>query len=97
MWEAGKVQKRLGRMVYIVEGPRGTYKKHINQMRRRTTEDPEGNPSDQSEIMKNLYDAFELVTPKTPPEARRSQRKRKLTGNFEVDPAKKIYIEIPGE
>ena len=39
-WEQGKIKNRIGRMVYIVEGPHYTHKKHLNQLKIRISDDP---------------------------------------------------------
>ena len=96
-WEQGKVKNRIGRMVYIIEGPHFTHKKHLNQLRKRTSEDSSGTPPEQEEVMDLLYDTFDLEAPQTNTEQRRSSRKRKLTDPLEVNPRKKSYTNIPGE
>ena len=83
-------------MVYIVEGPHFTHKKHLNQLRKRASDDSSETPPEQ-EIMDLLYDTFDLEAPQTSTEQRRSCRKRKLTDPLEVNPRKKSYTNIPGE
>lgn len=95
MWELGKVKQRIGRMVYIIEGPKFTHKKHLNQIRKRITDDDRQPPVEQ-EVMDHIYDTFDLVTPQAAGQ-RRSSRKRKMIDPIEINPRKKSYTIIPGE
>ena len=77
-WEQGTIINRMGRMVYMVEGPYSTHKKHLNQIRKRTSDEPSETPPE-VETLDLLYEAFDLEPPQTSTEIRRSGRKRKLT------------------
>ena len=94
-WELGKVQKRIGQMIYLIEGPTYIHKKHSNQIRKRYTED-EVQPPEQEEIMDQLYDSFDLEQPKTVG-PRRSSRKRKMIDPIMVLPNKRSYTATSAE
>ena len=95
-WEQGKIQKRIGQMVYLIEGPTFVHKKHANQIRKRYTEDDVQPPAEQEEIMDQLYDSFDLEPPKAVGQ-RRSSRKRKMIDPIMILPNKKSYTVIPEE
>ena len=95
-WEQGKIQKRIGQMVYLIEGPTFIHKKHANQIRKRYTEDDVQPPAEQEEIMDQLYDSFDLEPPRAVGQ-RRSSRKRKMIDPIMILPAKKSYTVIPEE
>ena len=78
-------------MVYMVEGPHSTLKKHLNQIRKRFSDEPSETPPDEEETLELLYDTFDLEPPQSP-EVRRSGRKRKLSDPLEVNPRKRSYI-----
>ena len=37
-WEQGTIKNRIGRMVYMVEGPHAMHKKHLNQICKHTSD-----------------------------------------------------------
>ena len=84
-------------MVYMVEGPHATLKKHLNQIRKRISDKSSETPPEEEEMLDLLYDAFDLEPPQTSSEMRRSGRKRKLTDPLEVNPRKKNYRDISGK
>ena len=84
-------------MVYMVEGPHATHKKHLNQIRKRTSDESSETPPEEEEMLNLLYDALDLESPQTSTEIRRSDRKRKLTDPLEVNPRKKNYRDISGK
>ena len=90
-WELGRIMQRIGNMVYMVEGPSGTHKRHLNQLRKRYSEDSETTPPEPEEVIESFYDTFELEPPQTTPDQRRSLRKRKRTELIEINPKKKCY------
>ena len=94
--EQGTIKNRIGRMVYIVEGPHAMHKKHLNQIRKRTSDESNETPPEE-EMLDLLYDAFDLEPPQTITEIRRSGRKKKLTDPLEVNPRKKNYRDISGK
>ena len=38
-WEQGTIIQRIGDVTYIIQGPEFEHKRHLNQIRKRTTED----------------------------------------------------------
>ena len=93
-WEQGTINNRIGRMVYMVEGPHVTQKKHLNQIRKCISDESSETPPEEEEMLDLLYDAFDLEPPQTSTEIRRSGRKRKLTDPLEVNLRKKNYRDI---
>lgn len=91
-WERGTIINRIGRMVYMVEGPHSTHKKHLNQIRKRTSDEPSEIPSEE-EMMNLLYEAFDLEPPQTSTEIRRSTRKRKLRTPWKSTLREKIIFQ----
>ena len=83
-------------MVYMVEGPHVPHKKHLNQIRKRTSDESSETPPEE-ETLDLLYDAFDRETHQTSTEIRRSGRKRKLTDPLEVNTRKKNYRDISGK
>ena len=90
-WELGKIQKRIGNMVYIVEGPKFSHKRHLNQLRKRLSEDVNSGPPEQEEVMDVIYDTFSLPTPQAAPQQRHSSRKRRATEFININPKRKKY------
>ena len=90
-WELGTIRQRVGNMVYIVEGPTFTHKRHLNQLRKRWSDDPDINPPEVEETMDIIYDMFDLPSPQPTPQTRRSSRKRKTTELIDVNPKRKKY------
>ena len=95
-WEQGTIKNRIGRMVYMVEGPHATHKKLFNQIRKRTSDASSETPPEE-EMLDLLHDAFDLEHPQTSTEIRRSGRKRKLMDPSEVNPRKKNDRDISGK
>ena len=91
-WEQGTVKSRLGRMVYMIEGPNGTLKKHLNQIRKRFTDEQSETPPEEQETLELIYDTFDLEQPTQDTEVRRSNRKRRLSDPLDVNPRKRSYI-----
>ena len=85
-WERGIIKKRIGDVVYIVEGPKYTHKKHQNQLQKRRLNDSNAVPQSEEEPIDIVFDMFDLDPPKSTPEEGRSGRKRKFT-----DPKRKKY------
>ena len=72
-------------MVYIVEGPKYTHKRHQNQLQKRRLNDS----NDEEEPIDTIFDMFDLDPPQPTPEIRRSGRKRKFTDPLMIDPKRK--------
>ena len=90
-WEREIVKKRIGDMVYIVEGPKYTHKRHQNQLQKRRLNESDDVPQTEEEPIDTIFDMFDLDTPQSTPEKRRSGRKRKFTDPLMIDPKRKKY------
>ena len=90
-WELGEIRQRIGRMVYIVEGPQYTLKRHLNQLRKRISDSTDEAPLEQEDVMDPIYDTFDLEIPQAVPQHRRSSRKRKFPDRIAVNPKRKKY------
>ena len=64
-------------MVYIVEGPKYTHKRHQNQLQKRC--DCNDVPQTEEEPIDTIFDMFDLDPLQPTPEIRRSRSKRKFT------------------
>ena len=95
-WEPGMIKNRISHMVYMEEGPHATHKKHLNQIRKRTS-DESSETAPEEEMLDLLNDAFDPEPPQTSTEIPHSSRKRKLTDPLEVNPKKKNYRDISGK
>ena len=82
-WEAGTIEKRIGNVIYIVKGQQFTHKRHLNQIRKRSSNVPDSSPTEDV-AMNVIYDTFDIPTPLVIPEVRRSKRKRKAAETEEV-------------
>ena len=78
--------------MYMVEGPHSTPKKHLNQIRKRFSDEPSETPPNEEETLELIYDTFDLEPPTQSTEVRRSGRKRRLSDPLEVNPRKRSYI-----
>ena len=79
-------------MVYIVEGPKYTHKRHQNQLQKRRLNDSNPNPNTPQAVEEptdTIFDMFDLDPPQSTPEIRRSERKRKFTDPLMIDPKRK--------
>ena len=74
-------------MVYIVEGPKYTHKRHQN----RRLNDSNDVPQTEEEPIVTIFDMFDLDPPQSTLEMRRSARKRKVTDPLMIDPKRKKY------
>ena len=83
-------------MVYIIDGPKFSHKRHLNQLRKRWSDDINTGPPEQEETMDVIFDTFDLPSPQSAPERRQSNRKRKRTELININPKKK-NIETPSE
>ena len=75
-------------MVYIVEGPKYTHKRHQNQLQKRRLNNSNEVPQTEEPI-DTIFDMFDLDPPQSTPEIRRSGRKRKFTDLLMIDPKRK--------
>ena len=72
-------------MVYIVEGPKYTYKRHQNQLQKQGLKDSNDVPQTE-EPTDIIFDMFDLHLPQPKPEIRWSGKKRKFTDPLMFDP-----------
>ena len=75
-------------MVYIVEGPKYTHKRHQNQLQKSRLNDSKDVPQTE-EPTDTIFDMFDLDPPQPTPEIRRSGRKRKFTDPLMIDAKRK--------
>ena len=90
-WERGIIKKRIGDMVYIVDEPKYTHKRHQNQLQKCRLNDSNDVQQTEEEPINTIFDMFDLDPPQTTPEKRRSGRKRKFTDPLMIDPKRKKY------
>ena len=79
-------------MVYIVEGPKYTHKRHQNQLQKRHLYNSNDVPQTEEEPIDTIFDMFDLDPPQSTPEKSRSGRKRKFTDPLIIDPKKKKIL-----
>ena len=60
LWEDGIVTRRIGRVIYIIQGSKTVCKRHINQLRPRYIETVQNNEEIPMEV---LYDSFQIKPP----------------------------------
>ena len=72
-WDAGTIVKRIGRMTYLVKGPKMVHKRHLNQTKSRHTHEENDTPVD-VEPMEVLFDTFDVPIPQKAPETKMQQR-----------------------
>ena len=88
-WERGMIKKRIGDMVYIVEGPKYTHKRHQNQLQKLPLNDSNDVPRTEEEPIDTIFVMFDLDPPQSTPEIGRSRRKRKFTDPLKIEPKRK--------
>ena len=88
-WERGIIKKRIGDMVFIVEGTKYTHEKHQNQLQKRRLNDSNDVPQTEEEPIDTIFDMFDLDSPQSTPEIRLSGRKRKFTDPLMIAPESK--------
>ena len=57
------IEKRIGNMIYIIKGPQFTHKRHLNQIKKRLSDDADSDPPEEKEVMYVIYDPFDMPTP----------------------------------
>ena len=78
-------------MVYIVEGPKYTHKRHQNQLQKRRLNESNDVPQTEEPI-DTIFNMFDLDPPQSISEIRRSGRKSKFTDPLMIDPKRKKNI-----
>ena len=94
-WERGIIKKRIDDMVYIVEGPKYTHKRHQDQLQKCFLNDSNNIPQTEEEPIDSIFDMFDLDPPQSTPEKHRSGRKRKFTNPLTINPKKKKNTNSP--
>ena len=76
-WEVGTIKQRIVELVYTVQGPKTTNKRHMNQLRKCRLNESEESPQNTcEEPIDAIFNHFELDAPKVSPEVQRSGRKK---------------------
>ena len=88
-WEAGTIERKVGNMMYFVNGPQFKHKRHLNQLRRRISNATDSDHSEET-VMDVIYDTFDIPT-LVAPEIRRSKWKRKAIDLIIVNPKCRRY------
>ena len=60
MWEEGTIDKRIGKMLYLIKHPKWLSKRHLNQMNKRYTWDVD---QCKEKPMTVIYDMFNVSMP----------------------------------
>ena len=90
-WQDEVITQRVGKMLYMVKSKKLIHKRHLNQLRRRFTEEIS---KDNEEPMEIFYDLFDIPTPPLPEtvvQKRTSKRKRTWVECLGPDPKRKRY------
>ena len=58
-WVTGIVDKQIRNMIYIIKGSRFTHKRHLNQIRKRYSNNIENNPR-YEDLVDGVFDTFEV-------------------------------------
>ena len=74
-WETGTVDKQIGSNIYIVNGPRFTHKRQLNQIRKRYSNTVENNPR-LEDPMDFVFDTFDFLIPQTAPQLKIQKKTR---------------------
>ena len=59
----GTIEKKVGNTMYIIRGPQFTHKRHLNQIWKHLSDDADGAPSEEKEVVDVIYDTFDLPIP----------------------------------
>ena len=86
------IEKRDDNKIYIIKGPQFTHhKRHLNQIRKRLSDNAESGSPEETEVMDVIYDTFDVPIPQAVPEQRCLKKKRKMTDFIVVHPKRKRY------
>ena len=66
----GIIEKKVGNMIYVIKGPQFTHKRHLKQIRKRLSDDADGGPSEEKEVMNVIYNTFDIPIPQMSSEQR---------------------------
>ena len=81
-WEDGSVTKRIGRVIYIIQGAKFVCKRHINQLRPRYIETVQNDAGIPMEV---LYDPFQIKPPMNIEMLIEATTKQKTTDSFKCE------------
>ena len=70
-WKPGTIKDRIGNMIYSVQGKKFIYRRHINQLQKRITDEPTETPQIEEDDLQDLYDILKCT------------KKKKLVKNIE--------------
>ena len=62
-------------MIYIIKGPKLTHKRHLNQLRKRLTDEADSGPPEET-VVDVIYNTFDIPTPLAAPEMCRFKRRK---------------------
>ena len=85
------IEKREGNMIYIIIGPQFIHNRHLNQIRKRLSDDADCSPPEEKEVMDVIDDTFDMPIPQADPEQRRLKRKMKIADFIVINPKRKRY------
>ena len=63
----GTIEKRVRNRIYIIKGPQFTHKRHLNQIRKRLSDDTNSGPPEEKKVMNVIYDTFDNSIPQAVP------------------------------
>ena len=63
----GSMEKRIGDIIYMIKGPQFTHKRHLNQIRKRLSDDADSGPPKEKEVIDVIYDTFDTPIPQAAP------------------------------
>ena len=92
----GTVEKRVGNMIYIIKGPQFTHERHLNQIKKRLSDDADSGPPEEKEVMDVIYDTFDMPILQAVPEQRRLKRKGKWRTLSSLTQREKTYWDSCG-
>ena len=89
MWEEGTIDKRIGKMLYLIKNPKWVIKRHLNQTKKtRYTADRDQHKEEPITV---IYDMFDVSTPQPVQQNHSSKQKWIPTGTMEIDPKRQKY------
>ena len=71
-WKEGIIEKRIGRLEYIIKHPKWIVKRNNNQVKKRYTSKPNYRGK---EPIKVIYDLFEVARPQVAPAQKQSGKR----------------------
>lgn len=77
-FEIGTIDRQIGNMIFMVQGPKFIHKRHVNQIRKRYESVVDRDPIE-DDTMDVVFDTFDVPIPQSVPELKKHKRKRKFT------------------